>query len=78
MKITEIKNLGCLKYELSLEPTWLERKFGYKPKKLILKDTYSNYTVGGQTIYVDEKGNKTGNGSSYAEAIDRFRRVQNF
>ncbi len=78
MKVTNVKEIGHGKYELTLVPNWLEKLFGKKPGKLILKNTDRSYMVGGQNIYIDKEGTSTSNGSPFARAIDKFRRSKTF
>lgn len=62
-------------FHVSFIPNWFEKLFGYKPitkkYKMLLGSTY---TFGGGNIYVDENGNRLGNGNRIGEAIDAFQR----
>lgn len=71
MKVTNTKKSGNL-YHVDLEPSWLERLFGVKPKTTTLKGTGRYYVCGGQKIYVYKDGSETGNGDYIAEAIDKW------
>lgn len=61
-------------YHVTLKPSLLGRIFGASEKVIKLKDSGREYVSGGQTVYINEKGEKIGNWSSIGEAIDNWRR----
>jgi hypothetical protein len=77
MRIKEIRQDGRY-YIVELEPNRLERIFGKKPGSIKLKDSGDSYMFGGQTIYIDEEGNKSGNGNWIAVELDKWRRKNTF
>ncbi len=76
MKIKEVKQKAgsYFIYEVTFTPNWLEKLLGVKEKTKEYRQTESSYLVGGQNIYVDKDGYRTGNGSWIAEEIDRYKR----
>lgn len=78
MKVIDIKPEKCDKYTLSLQPNWLEKLFGCKPKTVTLKDTGNTYLVGGGSVYIDKNGSKSGDAANYGGYIDKWRRSKNF
>lgn len=77
MKITKIEYIKNI-YYVTLEPNYIEKLFGCKGKIKKYKDSGSNYMCGGGTIYINEDGEKTSNGSYIGETIDIWRRKQLF
>ena len=73
MKITNIVKEGRV-YTLTFTPRFLGRLFGLKESTEKFKDTFSTYVFGGGGIYVNQQGQRTGNGSYIGEAIDLFDR----
>lgn len=74
MKVIKIETESSI-YHVTIAYNWFERLFGHKPVEIIrYKDSWSNYKFGGGTIYITEKGEKTGNGDYIAEEIDKWRR----
>ena len=76
MKIKEIKKVEgtYLVYEVVFRPNWIEKIFGVKERVKKFKDTGSTYLFGGQSVYMDQSGNKLGNYSYISESIDRWKR----
>ena len=74
MKIINIEKDDKQIYHVTLKPNLISRLFGAKEKVIKLKDSGRVYTFGGQTVYINEKGEKIGNWSNIGEAIDNWRR----
>ncbi len=73
MEIESIKKENYY-YIVSLTPNLIERLFNVKPRIEKYKYTGSDYLLWGENgIYVNEKGEKTGNMSKIACKLDVFR-----
>ena len=74
MKIINIEKDEKGIYHVTIRPNLITRLFGGKEKVFKLKDCGREYVFGGQTVYINEKGEKIGNCSKIGEAIDNWRR----
>jgi len=75
MKVSNIKREEEYSniYVVTLVPNWFEKLFGVKEKTKRYKDTGSIYRFGGGNVYINEKGEKLGNGSKIGNVIDKWR-----
>jgi len=74
MKIVKIETTDNEIFSVHLEPYFIERIFGVKPKVVKYKDSGKEYFIGKQTVYIKENGEKCGNENRIAEKIDCWRR----
>ena len=70
MKIIKIREHENRIYSVKIKPNLIMRVFGAKEKTLRFKDTGRVYTFGGQTVYVNEKGERIDKYSKITKAID--------
>ena len=70
MKITKIEQNGRV-FTLTFTPTFIERLFGSKEKTKRFRQTHSSYVFGDGNVYVNENGEKLGNGNWIGKTIDR-------
>jgi hypothetical protein len=74
MKIKKIEEKD-FRFHVTLEPNWLEKLFGVKPKTEIYKDSGGTFYFGSGTVYYRQDGEKSENGGYIGEAIDKYRRA---
>lgn len=77
MKITKIEHDETLNgvYLVTFTPNIVENMLGVKPKIEKFKDSGSSYLFGSGTVYINQLGEKLGNGNRIGEAIDKWRRA---
>lgn len=76
MNITKIEKETDDIYVVTFTPTTFEKYFGYTEKVRRYKDTGNVYTYGGGcTVYINEQGEKLGNGNWIATTIDNWNRA---
>jgi len=73
MEITKIEEEGMI-FTVTLTPNFLERLFFIKEKVKRFKQTHSTFTFGGGRVYLNEKGEKLGNGNWIGEELDKHQR----
>jgi hypothetical protein len=59
-------------YVVTFEPNWFEKLFHATETQRKYKDTLSEYTFGGGSVYIDQTGERLSNGNDIA--IDNWRR----
>lgn len=74
MKITKIERQEDTNiFHVTFSPNWIERIFNVKQKVKKYKDTGSEFTFGGGSVYINENLDQLPNGSHIGNAIDKSR-----
>ncbi len=74
MKVINIKEEQATVYLVNIKPCFIMRLLGSKEKNVRVKDIEETYNFGGGSVYVNEKGEKLGNGNYIGVAIDNWKR----